>query len=554
MLMISGVMSLGALVSADSITVPEEPKLISNKVVYYATANTADDPNSSSKNTVSSSDNNDGLTVLTPKGTYNGTATADGAFDVLGAAGGTIVITGKSFMGAAYVFETVAPVLITAIDPESGYDFRDYNVYADEAAENYGNGQQNGAFILKFPLSIEGEIIIDDTYMLSRENSTSISVTAGSKLVIGDGVGFYDMSKKYGAASVAPTLEVKEGGYAYLHAVGFSAYVGTGTIVLGDELLNNPEVTASTFDGFAGNIVDKNGNTVFSIEIDTTIPAEPKLTASAVGYIANGSTSGLCTSSDTNDGLTPQTSKASWLSTAEKGVIGIVKDGGTIVSTGKGYVSQDYTLPMTTSPVLITAKYGSTDYRNGEMFAEGNDNANGTQRGTLLLADKYITLSVAGHYILDDIDIYSRYKDGASTIDVRNKGILVIGDGAEIYSMAKGENAWKNSLAPVLNVSLGGTAYLHNGGFSAYTGDGNIVVDKALIKSGELTEDMFAGFNGTLVDEDGNAVDFSIADDGNDDESGSNNPDTGDTTLVFAALSFISCVTLAAVVVIKKRA
>ncbi|MBQ2862594.1 MAG: hypothetical protein IJE84_00290, partial [Clostridia bacterium] len=83
------------------------------------------------------------------------------------------------------------------------------------------------------------------------------------------------------------------------------------------------------------------------------LPALPVVTSDAVGYIAYGTTSGLCTSSDSeNDGLSDTTSKYNWGLFTGSGVMSLMGGGGTVVVTGRGMFGADYTFYKAESPVL----------------------------------------------------------------------------------------------------------------------------------------------------------------------------------------------------------
>ncbi len=233
-----------------------------------------------------------------------------------------------------------------------------------------------------------------------------------------------------------------------------------------------------------------------------SIPQRPRVTSKTVGYYAHGASSGLCTSSASNSGLLPTASKNTWGNTSGDGVLGVVKGGGTIVSTGKGFIGVDYTFPATSTPVLVTAEYNGVNYRDNSIATASG---NGTQKGTLILGDKYVTVTVEGKYIFDNIDIFTRNKNGGAEIRVPYGGVLVIGKNANITDMSA-SSAHASTKRPTLNVSNGGCVFLDALGFYDYIGLGTLVISDELLQSGEANADVFAGFGGKIVNSKGEVV------------------------------------------------
>ena len=234
------------------------------------------------------------------------------------------------------------------------------------------------------------------------------------------------------------------------------------------------------------------------------VPALPMVTSDVVGYVAYGSTSGICTSADTNDGLTDSTSKAGWGIFTGTGVMSLMGEGGTVVVTGRGMIGQSYTFNKAETPILVTAKYGEKDYRSHEIVNTAGT-GNGSQKGTLILGDSAVTVSFEGKYILDNVDIFTRNKTGGATLSVLSGASVVFGDGVNITNMQASSNHTGN-LTPTLNVEAGGYAYLHTVGFNNYTGAGTIVLDRALVEDGKVSESDFEGFAGRIIYHDGKDV------------------------------------------------
>ena len=248
---------------------------------------------------------------------------------------------------------------------------------------------------------------------------------------------------------------------------------------------------------------------VFANAAETiTVPAEPTLTnTTAVGYYAHPASIVYDDGSkptDSNNGKSWDKAKSTWGGFGDVGALSLVPSGGTIVSVARAYIGTAYTFQKATSPILITAVVGSEDYRSNEIYNE-DKSGNGSQRGTFI-GDKNKTITFAGDYIFDDIDILVR---GASfTMSVADGANLVIADGVEFCNMAEAniDNYATNSVNPTLNVDKGGYAFLHQVGFSAYTGEGTIIIDKALVDGGKITADAFASFKGIVADETGAVI------------------------------------------------
>ena len=228
------------------------------------------------------------------------------------------------------------------------------------------------------------------------------------------------------------------------------------------------------------------------------VPTEPQTISTPVYYVSYQKTSGV-QSSDTNAGTSADTLLATW-----GGTLPMLPSGGTVVIPGKGYVGTAYTFPMLGGPVTITAfdPQTNTKYEGTAEVApdvEGDAYKNGTQIGMFMIyADCVMT--VEGEYIFDDITLLERNQAGTSKISVGLGGKLVIKDNVQIVKMT---DAPENI---ILNVDMGGCAFLHAVGFEKYTGTGTIVIDKALYESDAVTDEQFAEFYGTVIDTEGNVL------------------------------------------------
>lgn len=228
------------------------------------------------------------------------------------------------------------------------------------------------------------------------------------------------------------------------------------------------------------------------------VPTEPQTISTPVYYVSYQKTSGV-QSSDTNAGTSADTLLATW-----GGTLPMLPSGGTVVIPGKGYVGTSYTFPMLGGPVTITAfdPQTNTKYEGTAEVApdvEGDAYKNGTQIGMFMIyADCVMTIE--GEYIFDDITLLERNQAGTSKISVGLGGKLVIKDNVQIVKMT---DAPENI---ILNVDMGGCAFLHAVGFEKYTGTGTIVIDKALYESDAVTDEQFAEFYGTVIDTEGNVL------------------------------------------------
>ncbi len=489
--------------SVNGIAMPSEPKLTADAVGYVSYGDTS--------GLCTSSNSNSGLSDTESKHGW-GAVSGDGVMSLM-ADGGTVVSTGRGMFGIDYTFEkTSSPVLITARYRRS---YRDGNIVNEEGT---GNGTQRGTFILgdnAVTVSFAGDYLLEgiDIFTRNKNGGATISVLGGARVVFGRTARITNMqeSSKH-PGNESPTLNVQANGYVFLYTLGFDRYTGSGTIVLSDALIESGKATAETFENFKGRVVDKNGSTVLipaqsyeaPVQPQLPAPAEPSVSSTAVGYISYGSTSGLCTSSNSNSGLSDTESKHGWGALSGDGVMSLVPSGGTVVSTGRGMFGIDYTFEKTTTPVLVTASYGGVDYRDGSIVNNAGT-GNGTQKGTFILGDKAVIVTFAGDYIIDNIDIFTRNKTGGATISVLSGAKVVFGAGANITDMTASSNH-TSSKAPTLNIEQGGYVYLYTSGFESYTGSGTLVLARDVVSSGMITEADLVGFTGSVIYADGSSV------------------------------------------------
>ena len=300
---------------------------------------------------------------------------------------------------------------------------------------------------------------------------------------------------------------------------------------------------------------------MLSVSADTVnVPAEPTVTNTAnklyVGSTAKG------------DGTAPDKFLKTTGWSSDGALHTAFKDGGIAVIAEKAYVAGNGTFSATTSPVVFTGvDTDGTSYIGTVEDTVDGTLKKGTQTGMFMIAAAR-ELKIEGAVIFENTVIIDRTNTGSSkptsTFTVLNGGSIVIKDSVTITKTNyEGE---KSDANPILNIEEGGYAYLHAVGFSAYTGKGTIVLDKKLVDNGTATQAMFEGFEGNIVDKNGNAIVFKTVADTSDDTTTTttpagdtttqapttDNPSTGDMTLVVAALAAFSVAACISVVIVKK--
>ncbi|MBQ7171461.1 MAG: DUF4185 domain-containing protein [Clostridia bacterium] len=230
-------------------TVPGRPVLTSDKVFYMS---------------FTGADANDGLTKTTPKKTW-GSASGSALASLLGE-GGTVVAVGKAYVGANYTLPAYNgnTVLFTAKDTDG-------TSYLGDAASQLGNilGHTGKTAANVYTFTMTGNVIFQDIGLLNRNGAAAgdtftFKVAEGAKVVVGTGVVFQNVSGGY----AVPKLIVDEGGVAFLDTLGFSRYLGEGTVIVNNALaaqINAEEVFAE----FEGVVADEDGNVLLG-----TAPAE----------------------------------------------------------------------------------------------------------------------------------------------------------------------------------------------------------------------------------------------------------------------------------------
>ena len=491
--------------TSEGITIPAEPVLTSTAKYYYCTDGTK--PTGAVMG--------DGSSPLTPLPSSDwGSTTAN-----MGKAmrdGGTFVCVGKGFIPSSVTIPaTSSPVLFTAVDGDTVY----YDANTMDNAATNGHGTQKGMLFANSNnvVTFMGDVIFDDAFLLDRASvieSSTFAVGSTGKMVICEGTLFGSM-RSWGATWTggAPgkgeflshniKASVAEGGYLYLHALGFESYSGKGTIVVDKALLESGEATAATFAGFEGRIVTEDGTpaceyTQEHFDLIGIVDDEARYVCTSCGNVGEKFSYTLptlqnkdtyaywaFTGKDANDGLTPKTPKAGIAA-----VTAILPNGGNVVITGKGYMST--TISVGTGGTLRFTSVGPDGTSYVGVDYNGNTDA---QFGSLLVgtSSKDQTIAYASDVIFSNVIMYSRDAGHKTTYRILNGATALLED-VETRGYPKNN---------IISVDYGSTVIMTGdnvGTFGAIVGEGTVVLDRALLETGKLTPDLFSGFDGVILD------------------------------------------------------
>ena len=235
---------------------------------------------------------------------------------------------------------------------------------------------------------------------------------------------------------------------------------------------------SKTLDADAVTVADKDGNVLwrYSYSVDKAGLTPPAVTAANRVYYnyPNGNSA--------SDGATAATAKQGWGATAK--VFGGA--GGTLIFSGRGYMGGSYTFPKQSSPLYITAVApDGTDYR----YAAGTTDID-SMTGTLSIREG-LTLTLQSDVTFDKVILLS---SGANPATIRATGGATVAFG-EGVTFAATDAAYP---APVLNIAADSTALWYGGDFSAVTGGGTLVVNRATLE--KLDASLFANFTGKVID------------------------------------------------------
>ncbi len=395
--------------------------------------------------------------------------------------GGTVVIVGKGYMSA----DTVLPATKQPVVFTGKYDGVDYATYdANNSYDCDSKTGQFGSLLLTGgkTLTIDGSVILDDVYVINR--STSIgTIQVDGKLVVKNNVGVATLYE-----NKEHVISVSDGGVLFLDALGFGAYTGTGTIVVGNSIRD--QIDENTFSSFAGKLIDEAGN---DIVFDNT--------GDKVIFVSHDNQNGAGLSYTASiyggDSLEePLKTGGDW---AETSLYTKAANGATIVVVGKFYSHYNHVFPETTAPITITGYYDNQDYvskdENGNIVYMNEAGGNEGQFGMFIVRDGY-SVTFDCDVIFDKTVILSRI--GANSTAkapslIVNKS-MTINDTVQFAEMM-GDVPYN------VVVNEGATLNLHALGFGKYQGTGKIVIDNDLVNTVDVAD--FVHFEGQIVDENG---------------------------------------------------
>lgn len=196
---------------------------------------------------------------------------------------------------------------------------------------------------------------------------------------------------------------------------------------------------------------------------------EPTVTNDAIVYVSYNS------GNNEYSGKSADEAKRQLLTLDDNAAVAMLRDGGTMIASGKIYIGGTYAFPVLGSTVKITANDGTTDFKN-EIPLEN------PASGVLKMASGAV-LTLASDFIIDDMILFQ--ENAMNTIKVTNNSTLVIGDKIVCKNNI-------NSLNPVymaIEVEAGSTVILNGGIFQQITGEGTIINNGATIVADAQPED-----------------------------------------------------------------
>ena len=189
----------------------------------------------------------------------------------------------------------------------------------------------------------------------------------------------------------------------------------------------------------------------FSVSVAAAEPDNlPYITCEDVGFID-------FSGSDDASGSSATSAKKSFGTARASGVVGLLSKGGTMVASGKAYLSKSYTLPKLSSPLLITSSYAGQNYMNAEPASNP------------ACAFKMATgaaFTIQSDVILDDIIVFQEHAEATSFV-VTNGATLVIGDGVVCMS--------KTGVKVQIIVESGSRVIIGGGDFDVVNNGGEVV-------------------------------------------------------------------------------
>lgn len=366
---------------------------------------------------------NDGLTDQTPKnglGSMTGTGVAGVLKD-----GGTLVVSEKMYIGVNYKWNVNGQTLITAV--YGGKDYRNAN-----PATNPASG------VIKFKPNITWTIASDVTLdKVILHMDAKISVAEGVTFTVNDTVDTVPRGETYSSIVVA------RGANAVINGGTYQSIEGLGNIVIGDKVtvLEGEYATG-------GNPTSGEKLTETEKPAETEVPSSTVKVDGAVAYISHNK------GNNSNSGLSDTAAKSGLGNTSGNGVVGLLKNGGTLVVCEKMYLGVDYKWKVD-GEALITGVYGGKNYINAEP-------ANNPASGVLKFKPN-VTLTVASDLTFDNVLLHQE-----ATILVTDGATLTITD--TVKTMPRAENYIS------IVVEKGAKAIINGGTYKSIEGEGEIVI------------------------------------------------------------------------------
>ncbi len=368
-------------------------------------------------------DKNDGYSNSSAKKSL-GAASGSGAISLL-QGGGTLVVFEKLHIGADYTWKTRGQVTITA--NYGGVDYKNF-----EPATNPATGSMKLAG--GKTLTVASDLVIDDVILFQEGLQNTIRVLDGATLTITEKV--VTMTKQ----SYYMKVLVDDGGEAIINGGTFSNVSGDGKITIGK------------------------GATVLSTEKETV----------SVNKVKDGDTACFLdySGSNSNDGITSDTPVKGYTD----GVFKLLKKGGTVIVSGKSYISgvegvNSFDLPAFDNPLVFTSVYDGVDYKNPEPA---------TNPACAFKLGSGTTLNILGDVVFDNIILFQ--ENGQNTLVVKNGASLTVNE--NVVTMSK--QAYYFNII----VEAGGKAVINGGTFSNVSGDGEITIGSgAKVLAGATSSD-----------------------------------------------------------------
>ena len=355
--------------------------------------------------------------------------------------GGTIVVSGKSYVHKSLSFPKVRGA-VTFTSVYGGVDYKN--------AEPKNNPACAFKMASGATLTISSEIVFDDIILFQENGQNTLVVADGGVLVINENV--VTMSNH----NYFWNIVVEKGGEAVINGGTFSNVSGDGKITIGEK--------AKVLDGEYKEVEAPAGN------------------PTVVFHSYSGK--------DENDGVTPTTPKKSLGNTSGAGVFGLLKTGGTVVTVGKSFLGNNYTLPTLSAPVIFTSVYDGVDYKNAEP-KENPACAFKMATGTVL--------TIKSDLVFDDIILFQEHEQ--NTIKVTEGATLMVTD--KVIFMSNYDYHYK------LLIEKGGVAILSEEAQKVFTieGEGEVITygspaeEKPVVPSDKTTIKMTIGSTTAYVND-----------------------------------------------------